>query len=88
NTSDFVKQGPHFCSQEAGQGQVADPGEQVKGTAMGKRFDPSYANIFMAAWELEALKTCHKKPMCFSKLLIHMLYCIKLVFTRNTPFRG
>ncbi len=24
---------------------------QVKGTAMGKRFAPSYTNIFMAKWE-------------------------------------
>lgn len=28
---------------------------QIKGTAMGKRFAPSYANIFMADWEEQAL---------------------------------
>lgn len=28
---------------------------QVKGTAMGKKFAPAYANIFMAQWEEGAL---------------------------------
>ena len=28
---------------------------QIKGTAMGKEFAPSYANIFMAKWEVSAL---------------------------------
>lgn len=36
---------------------------QIKGTAMGKKFAPSYANIFMAEWETEALKKCDKWPL-------------------------
>ncbi|KAK3538101.1 hypothetical protein QTP70_029824, partial [Hemibagrus guttatus] len=36
---------------------------QVKGTAMGKRFAPSYANIFMAKWEEEALSAWPVKPL-------------------------
>ncbi|KAL0149653.1 hypothetical protein M9458_055041, partial [Cirrhinus mrigala] len=28
---------------------------QIKGTAMGKRFAPSYANIYMAHWEQTAV---------------------------------
>lgn len=31
---------------------------QIKGTAMGKKFAPAYANIFMAKWEEEALAKC------------------------------
>lgn len=30
---------------------------QIKGTAMGKKFAPAYANIFMAAWEKAVLQT-------------------------------
>ena len=33
---------------------------QVKGTAMGKKFAPSYANLFMAQWEASALAVCPK----------------------------
>lgn len=29
---------------------------QIKGTAMGKKFTPAYANIFMATWEKEVLQ--------------------------------
>lgn len=42
---------------------------QTKGTAMGKKFAPSYANIFMACWEEEALTTCPKKPLHFLRYL-------------------
>ena len=35
---------------------------QVKGTAMGKIFAPSYANIFMANWEERALSKCPLRP--------------------------
>lgn len=35
---------------------------QVGGTAMGKKFAPNYANIFMAQWEKEALGKCPKNP--------------------------
>ncbi len=30
---------------------------------MGKKFAPSYANIFMAKWEQSALGSCSKKPL-------------------------
>lgn len=42
---------------------------QVKGTAMGKKFAPAYANIFMASWEEEALVKCAKKPLHYLRYL-------------------
>lgn len=42
---------------------------QIKGTAMGKKFAPAYANIFMANWEKEALAKCQKKPVCYLRYL-------------------
>jgi hypothetical protein len=42
---------------------------QVGGTAMGKKFAPNYANIFMAKWESEALNKCPKKPQCYFRYL-------------------
>lgn len=42
---------------------------QIKGTAMGKRFAPSYANIFMAHWEERALAKCTKKPLHYLRYL-------------------
>lgn len=42
---------------------------QIKGTAMGKRFSPSYANIYMAQWEREALATCPLQPQIFLRYL-------------------
>lgn len=42
---------------------------QVKGTAMGKRFAPSYANIFMADWERGALGKCSLKPVAYYRYL-------------------
>ncbi|KAL2090438.1 hypothetical protein ACEWY4_015126 [Coilia grayii] len=42
---------------------------QVKGTAMGKRFAPSYANIFMADWEQRALDTFPLKPLHYYRFL-------------------
>lgn len=42
---------------------------QIRGTAMGKRFAPSYANIYMAAWEEEALKLCPVKPLIYLRFL-------------------
>lgn len=35
---------------------------QVKGTAMGKRFAPAYANIYMADWEESVLPRCRITP--------------------------
>lgn len=42
---------------------------QTKGTAMGKKFAPAYADIFMAAWETTALQKCPKKPLYYYRYL-------------------
>lgn len=42
---------------------------QVKGTAMGKKFAPAYANIYMANWEEEVLQKCPKQPHCYVRYL-------------------
>lgn len=42
---------------------------QIKGTAMGKKFAPAYANIFMANWEEEVFKKCQKKPFHYLRYL-------------------
>lgn len=42
---------------------------QIKGTAMGKKFAPAYANIFMASWEEEALAKCQKQPAYYFRYL-------------------
>lgn len=42
---------------------------QIKGTAMGKRFAPAYANIFMAEWEEQALSQCNQKPAHYVRYL-------------------
>lgn len=42
---------------------------QIKGTAMGKRFAPAYANIFMANWEEEVLQKCDRKPLYYLRYL-------------------
>ncbi|KAL2076758.1 hypothetical protein ACEWY4_027645 [Coilia grayii] len=42
---------------------------QIKGTAMGKKFAPAYANIFMATWEEEALRKCPKQPLHYHRYL-------------------
>lgn len=42
---------------------------QIKGTAMGKRFAPSYANIYMANWEQGALAKCPQKPTMYVRYL-------------------
>ena len=42
---------------------------QVKGTAMGKLFAPSYANIFMASWEEDALSDLEKSPLIYLRYL-------------------
>lgn len=46
---------------------------QIKGTAMGKRFAPAYANIFMANWEQEAILKCKNKPFCYFRYLDDIL---------------
>lgn len=40
-----------------------------KGTALGKRFTPSYANIYMANWEKEALEKSRKQPLYYCRYL-------------------
>ena len=42
---------------------------QTWGTAMGKKFAPNYANIFLAQWEKYALRKCSKIPQCFFRFL-------------------
>ncbi|MGL5207763.1 GIY-YIG nuclease family protein, partial [Cetobacterium sp.] len=42
---------------------------QRKGTAMGKKFAPSYANIFMADWEESALASAPLKPLHYYRFL-------------------
>lgn len=42
---------------------------QVMGTAMGKKFAPNYANIFMAGWEREVLAKCAKSPLTYLRYL-------------------
>ena len=42
---------------------------QIKGTAMGKIFAPSYADIYMSVWEEEALSKCDKRPLLFYRYL-------------------
>lgn len=42
---------------------------QIKGTAMGKKFAPAYANIFMAEWETTALEKCEKQPLHYFRFL-------------------
>ena len=42
---------------------------QICGTAMGRDYAPSFANIFMAKWEKEALDKCLLKPKVFLRYL-------------------
>ena len=48
---------------------------QLTGTAMGKRFAPSLANIFMAQWESQILKKCYLKPKTWRRFLDD-IFCI------------
>lgn len=42
---------------------------QVKGTAMGKKFAPAYANIFMANWEEQVFAKCPQRPLHYWRYL-------------------
>lgn len=42
---------------------------QVHGTAMGKRFAPAYANIYMADWERTVFPKCNKLPLVYLRFL-------------------
>lgn len=48
---------------------------QIKGTAMGKKYAPSFANIYMHFWELNALSLSHLKPSLW-KRYIDDIFCI------------
>ena len=43
--------------------------KQIWGTAMGQKYAPNYANIFMAEWERQALDKCPKKPLLYLRYL-------------------
>lgn len=36
---------------------------QTCGCAMGHKYSPAFANIYLAKWEKEALELCHKQPL-------------------------
>ncbi|XP_029282304.1 uncharacterized protein LOC115004773 [Cottoperca gobio] len=55
NNNDFLFNNNHFL--------------QVSGTAMGQRYAPSYANIYMSEWEREALAKCPHKPSVYLRYL-------------------
>ena len=42
---------------------------QIKGTAMGKKFAPAYADIYMSDWEESILPKCPDKPSCYFRYL-------------------
>lgn len=42
---------------------------QVHGTAMGKKFAPAYANIYMADWERTVFQKCTKVPSLYLRFL-------------------
>lgn len=42
---------------------------QMEGTAMGQRYAPSYANIYMSEWEREALAKCPLQPIFYLRFL-------------------
>ena len=42
---------------------------QVQGTAMGRRYAPHYADIYMAEFETQALAKCDKQPDCYFRYL-------------------
>lgn len=48
---------------------------QIKGTAMGKKYAPSFANIYMHFWEQNALSLSHQKPTIW-KRYIDDIFCI------------
>ena len=42
---------------------------QISGTAMGKKFAPAYANIYMAHWEETVFQKCPKLPNNYFRYL-------------------
>jgi hypothetical protein len=51
---------------------------QISGTAMGKKFAPSYANIFMAEWEKAAFNSCQLLPLVYLRFLDDIFYNLDL----------
>ena len=47
---------------------------QIHGTAMGTRMAPSYANLFLAEFETDALSRAPQQPRC-QFLLISIAFC-------------
>lgn len=45
---------------------------QIKGTAMGKKYAPAYADIFMANWETAVLAKCVLKPLHYFRYPDHI----------------
>jgi hypothetical protein len=43
--------------------------QQICGCAMGKRFSPGFANLYMAEWEKEALENCPNQPLIYRRYL-------------------
>jgi len=43
--------------------------QQRSGVSMGKRFSPSYANLYMASWEKEVLQRSLVKPLLFKRFI-------------------
>jgi hypothetical protein len=67
---------------------------QICGTAMGKKYAPSYANIFMAEWERTVWTKCPYHPLFYGRFLddIYMLWthgkekwdeCLKILNSDN-----
>ena len=42
---------------------------QVKGTAMGKKYAPSFANIYMHFWEMKAISLSPQKPLLWKRYI-------------------
>ena len=42
---------------------------QTNGTAMGKKFSPSYANLFMASWERKLFQRADNKPLFYKRYI-------------------
>ena len=42
---------------------------QLIGTAMGKKYAPAFANIFMAEWEHKMLRGTRLQPLCYKRFL-------------------
>lgn len=55
NCNDFIFNDKHYL--------------QIQGTAMGKKFAPAYANIYMSEWERDALAKCPLKPVMYYRYL-------------------